>query len=78
MVESTSVLSKLAGIGSVTLKVTLVIVLTLVMLVPKNEIESLVYERMKRSNEVVLATSSKWGGKQTVESPILCLYVKSG
>ena len=62
---------------SVSFKIFLIITLTLIMLVPKGMVEELVMERMSRSTEVISEISSKRGGIQKVDGPVLSIPLKN-
>lgn len=59
--------------NSVTFKVFVILILTLLLLIPKGMITSLIYERENRQNEAVREISQKWSEEQTVVGPVLTL-----
>ena len=62
-----SVLVKLAFIG----------VLTLLLLIPSTWIQSLIFERQSRQDEVITEISDKWSGSQLIEGPVMVLPYKT-
>lgn len=62
---------------SVGLKLLLIGVLTLILLLPSSWVQSLIYERQNRSDEVVKELAEKWSGNQIIESPVLQIPIKS-
>lgn len=59
--------------NSITLKLIIVAILTLLLLIPKEMIQSLIHEREVTRDRVVREISSKWGQEQTVTGPVLSL-----
>src|SRR5690606_16828380 len=57
--------------NSPTLKVILVLIITLILLIPAYKIESLITERQNLQTDVTNEISSKWGEKQTLTGPIV-------
>ena len=64
--------------NSLSFKIILVIALIVVMLIPKEMVEELIHERMTRSSVAVSEVSSKWGGAQIIDGPVLSIKVKDG
>lgn len=62
---------------SLSFKIFFIIILILVMLIPKSMVEDLVYERKARSIEAVNDVSSKWGGSQVIDGPVISIPIKS-
>ncbi len=59
--------------NSPTFKVLTVLIITLLLLIPSLQIESLIYERSGLQDEVITEISSKWGQRQTITGPILTI-----
>lgn len=59
--------------NSLLIKVSIIIVLILVMLIPINMIQSLIEERENNQENVKTEISQKWGGPQYIMGPILAL-----
>ena len=62
---------------SVLVKVGLIGFLTLLLLIPSNLIQDLIYERQGRQQEVIDEVSDKWSGSQQLEGPVLVLPYKT-
>ncbi|HXH99738.1 MAG TPA: cell envelope integrity protein CreD [Sphingobacteriaceae bacterium] len=62
---------------SMLIKLGLIGVLTLLLLIPSNWIQSLILERQSRQDEVIKEISDKWSGNQLVEGPIMVLPYKT-
>ncbi|MBN2486987.1 MAG: cell envelope integrity protein CreD [Bacteroidales bacterium] len=58
---------------SITLKLILVITLSLVLLIPSSMIRGLIEEREQRKNETITEITGKWGAEQTICGPVLIL-----
>jgi len=58
---------------SVTVKLTSIVFLILIMLVPQSWIRSLILEREARAEAVVIEIASKWSGEQTLTGPVLVI-----
>lgn len=56
---------------SITLKLFVVVILTLILLIPSAMIRQLIDERENRKNETITEITSKWGSEQTICGPIL-------
>jgi inner membrane protein len=56
---------------SVTLKIVLIGILTLILLIPSNMIRSLVRERENTRNEVITEVNSLWGDEQHIAGPVI-------
>jgi len=63
--------------NSMSFKVLLIVALIIVMLVPEEMVSNLVNERMQRSNKTISEISSKWGGIQVLDGPLLSIPIKS-
>jgi len=61
---------------SVGFKIITIFVLILALLVPTLMIQSLIYERENRKEQVVREISSKWGQEQTIAGPIITIPYK--
>jgi inner membrane protein len=59
--------------NSVTLKLIIVIILTLLLLIPSNMIKSIVREREGLSNQTIQNVSSQWAERQLINGPILTI-----
>ncbi len=59
--------------NSVTLKLVVVSILTLLLLIPSSMIQHLISEREMRRNETVMEVTSKWGNVQNICGPILSI-----
>jgi len=62
---------------SVLIKLLLIGVLTLLLLIPSNMIQSLIWERQERQKEVISEITDKWSGSQLVEGPVMILPYKT-
>lgn len=62
---------------SVLIKLILIGVLTLLLLIPSNWIQSLINERQARQDEATKEISDKWSGSQLVEGPVMVLPYKT-
>ena len=70
--------SKLSWLGqSVLVKLSLIIVLTLLLLIPSALIQDLIVERQNRQDEVKNEISDKWSGSQLLEGPVMVLPYKT-
>ncbi|MFN8155358.1 MAG: cell envelope integrity protein CreD [Bacteroidia bacterium] len=59
------------------LKIGLIILITLLLLIPTNMIQSLIHERELKQEEVIRDVTSKWAGAQTINGPYLSIpYTK--
>lgn len=56
-----------------TLKGAIIFLLTLLLLIPTNMVESLIWERQQRSTEATAEVAGKWGNAQTITAPVLVL-----
>lgn len=61
--------------NSVTLKLVVITVLMLLLLIPSNMIQSIIYERESMNVQATNDVSSKWAGKQTINGPTLTIPV---
>lgn len=50
--------------------------LIIILLIPASSIESLIYERQQRADEVITEISDKWSGSQTISGPVLVVPYK--
>lgn len=57
--------------NSPTIKVIVVLIITLILLIPAYKIESLIYERQNLQTQVTDEISMKWGAEQTISGPII-------
>ncbi len=62
---------------SVLIKLFLIGALTLLLLIPSNWIQGLIWERQSRQNEVIKEISDKWSGSQLLEGPVMVLPYKT-
>lgn len=62
--------------NSVSLKIIIIALLTLVLLIPKSMISGLISERALRKAEVINELSDKWGGNQLVSGPVITVPYK--
>lgn len=62
--------------NSVSLKIIIIALLTLVLLIPKGMISGLITERSLRKAEVIHELSDKWGGNQMVSGPVITVPYK--
>lgn len=62
---------------SVLIKLILIGVLTLLLLIPSSWIQTLIWERQERQDEVIKEISDKWSGSQLVEGPVMILPYKT-
>jgi inner membrane protein len=62
---------------SVLIKLSLIGVLTLLLLIPSEWIQSLIRERQSRQDEVTTEISDKWSESQLVEGPVMVLPYKT-
>ena len=60
---------------SLTLKALTIAAIIIVLLIPRSMVEGLVHERMARSQGVIYDISSKWGGAQQINGPILTIPI---
>ena len=72
--ENQSVFSKIAG--SATFKAIVIGMLILIMLIPVSMIRQLIQEREYTSEAVAHEISSKWGDRQTLTGPVICIPYK--
>ena len=63
--------------GSVSFKLAVVAVLTLLLLIPAAMIQELIREREQRRNETIMEVTSKWGNTQTICGPVLTVPYKT-
>lgn len=61
--------------NSVTLKLVVITVLMLLLLIPSNMIQNIIYERESMNLQATNDVSSKWAGKQMINGPILTIPV---
>lgn len=61
--------------NSIALKCTVIAFLILVLMIPKFMVEDLVHERRDRSHDVIQDISSKWGGSQLINGPVLTIPI---
>ncbi|MEI8202418.1 MAG: cell envelope integrity protein CreD [Bacteroidota bacterium] len=59
--------------NSITLRLFVIGFLMLILLIPASMIQSLIYERQSKSDEAANEISSKWGEKQVLTGPIICV-----
>lgn len=59
--------------NSVSLKLVIITVLTLLLMIPTSMIQSIIQEREKLNNEVSNEVSSKWAEKQQINGPVLTI-----
>jgi len=59
--------------GSIQIKLLIIALLTIVLLIPMNWINSLIYERHEREMEVSNEIAEKWGNNQVISGPILMI-----
>ncbi len=57
--------------NSITLKLTIVVILSLILLIPSLMVKKLINERESRKNEATRDITSKWGAQQLLSGPIL-------
>jgi inner membrane protein len=57
--------------NSISLKLAVIAMLSLMLLIPTLFVRSLINERQDRRNQTILEVTSKWGSQQTVTGPIL-------
>jgi len=57
--------------NSISLKLALIVILSLLLLIPTVFIRGLIDERQNRRNEAILEVTSKWGQSQTLFAPII-------
>ena len=62
---------------SVIVKISMIAVLTLLMLIPVNMVQSLIREREENKTIVQEEISDKWGGQQRLVGPVLVLPYKT-
>jgi inner membrane protein len=62
---------------SVLIKLVLIGILTLLSLIPSSWIQTLIWERQERQDEVIKEVSDKWSGRQLLEGPVLVLPYKT-
>ncbi len=62
---------------SVLIKLFLIGALTLLLLIPSAWIQSLIWERQNRQDEVIKEISDKWSGSQLLEGPVMILPYKT-
>lgn len=63
--------------NSVLIKLSLIVALTLLLLIPSTWIQDLILERQGRQNEVIKEISDKWAGSQLLEGPVMVLPYKT-
>ena len=63
--------------GSVSFKLAVLAILTLLMLIPAVMIQNLIREREQRRDETIMEVTSKWGNSQTVSGPVLTIPFKT-
>ena len=59
--------------NSVSLKLGVIVVLSLLLLIPTVFIHKLIDERQSRRNEAILEVTSKWGQSQTLFAPVILI-----
>ena len=59
--------------GSVTFKLILIAILSLLLLIPSGMIRRLISERESRRDETIMEVTSKWGNAQTLCGPVLSI-----
>lgn len=59
--------------NSISLKLIIVTMLSLLLLIPSFMVKQLIKEREQRKNETIRELTSKWGGHQVVSGPVLML-----
>lgn len=69
--ETTSVFSKI--VNSVSFKLIVIIILSLLLLIPTVFVRNLIDERQDRRNSTISEITSKWGEEQTVFGPVLLI-----
>lgn len=57
--------------NSASVKIAVIVMITLLLLIPVSMVKSLIMERGDRQNEVIREISGKWGGPQTIGGPVL-------
>lgn len=57
--------------NSISLKLIIVVMLSLILLIPSLMVKSLISERESRKQETLIELTSKWGGNQVISGPIL-------
>jgi len=62
---------------SVLVKLGLIGLLTILLLIPSNWIQSIIQERQNRQDEVIKEIANKWSGSQLIEGPIMVLPYKT-
>jgi inner membrane protein len=60
-------------VHSITFKVMIIGVLTLLMLIPNSMIQNLILERKMRSEETIKKINEQWSNAQTLCAPLLCI-----
>lgn len=63
--------------GSVSFKLAIIAILTLLLLIPASMIQNIIREREQRHNETILEVTSKWGNSQTLCGPVLTIPFKT-
>jgi inner membrane protein len=68
--------------GSVSFKLAIIGILTLLLLIPAGMIQNLIREREQRRDETITEVTAKWGNSQTLCGPVLTIpyktYLQSG
>ncbi len=62
--------------NSASLKIAIIVVLSLLLLIPISMVHSLIQERGNRQNQVVAEISDKWGAAQAIAGPVLTIPYK--
>lgn len=77
--EEQTIISKSSAFvkNSASVKIAVIIFITLLLLIPVSMVKSLIGERGNRQMEVISEISEKWGGSQTVAGPVLTIPYKS-
>jgi len=60
------------------LKAGIIVILILVLLIPANMIQNLIWERRDRQEEASKEVSSRWGNEQNITGPVLAIPYKAG
>ncbi len=63
--------------NSATVKIGVIIILTIVLFIPVAMVKTLIKERSGRQNQVVKEISEKWGAAQTIAGPVLTIPYRS-
>ena len=63
--------------GSVTFKLAIIVILTLLLLIPAGMIQNMIREREQRRDETITEVTSKWGNTQILCGPVLTIPYKT-